>query len=72
MFLHTVHVFFIWITQGWSQNPVKHLRILFAKIINDWKPLTIFSKCSILAVRQDSEYNYDFLSRESTWNANYV
>ena len=29
---------------------------LFAKIVNSWKPLTIFAKCFILDTRQCSEY----------------
>ena len=31
----------------------------FAKIVNGWKPLTIFAKHSILDVWQDSEYVFD-------------
>ena len=34
---------------------------LFAKIANDWEPLTIFVKSSILDVRLGSEYASEFL-----------
>ena len=38
------------------QNPGKHLRDFFAKIINGMKPLTIFTKLFILDVSQGSKY----------------
>ena len=34
---------------------------LFAKIVNSWKPLSIFAKSSILDVWQDSEYSSEIL-----------
>ena len=44
-------------TQRRIQNPVKHLRwSFFVKIVNDWKPLTIFPKSSILDGWLGSEY----------------
>ena len=44
-------------TQRRIQNPVKHLRwSFFVKIVNDWKPLTIFPKSSIVDGWLGSEY----------------
>ena len=35
----------------------------FAKTANNWKPLTIFAKCSILDVWQGSEYGYESITQ---------
>ena len=35
----------------------------FAKTANNWKPLIIFAKCSILDVWQGSEYGYESITQ---------
>ena len=38
------------------QNVAKHLMELCEKIVNGWKPLIIFAKCSILDVWSGSKH----------------
>ena len=41
--------------------------IIFAKIINGWKPLTIFDKCSIWDIRLGSEYTCEKWKKFVFW-----
>ena len=50
------HKVFLQREQRCIRNPVKHLKCSFFTKINDFKPLTIFSKSSILDIWQVSEY----------------
>ena len=44
--------------EAYSESSLTSKMEFLAEIVNDWKPLTIFTKNSILDVRLGSEYLY--------------
>ena len=49
--------FMVYWREAYSEPCQTSKIVLFAKIVNEWKLLTIFEKCSILDVWQHSEYS---------------